>query len=213
MLSRREFLRNLATTAIALSLDPFMGVAIAGNKYINNRLGLSVQLPDNWEFGSIADFVAIRERTALIDDIAYETEAHPLKDPTNLPIFLFENPAFKREEFVPAIAMYDEPLNKKTPIDQVFAHQHMLNNLGGSYRDMQVIESPSPVHISGVNGTWSKWSYLHELDDGSTYAVSVQSLLIFRSPRVHTFYLVDDLNSPCIEEQVWTNYINSISYA
>ena len=212
MLSRRTFLKNLATTAVALSLDPFKGVAIAGAEYSNHRLGLSVRLPKNWEFGSIADFAAIREHSVLLDELEDMNEPHPLKDPSNLPVFLFENPAFKRGEFVPAIALYDEPLHEQTPSDQVAAHERMLIGFGNSYTNRQIIEYPYGVTLSGATATWSKWSYLHELENGDTYALSVRSILVFQTSRVHTYHLADDLHSPCIEEDVWSDFLASIAY-
>ena len=87
--SRRDFLQRLAASAAALALDPFRGIAIAKDRYHNDRLGLTVHRPTGWEFSSIADFAALRDRQVLQGVL--NQEPHPLKDPHNLPAFLFED--------------------------------------------------------------------------------------------------------------------------
>jgi len=79
MNTRRQFLKRLAASAVALGLSPYRDVAVAGETYTNSRLGLSFAKASIWEYSSIADFSALRERQVL-DDVCLD-EAHPLKDP------------------------------------------------------------------------------------------------------------------------------------
>lgn len=118
MLSRRGFLQALGASAAALSLDPVATVSTHGDLYRNRRLRIEVTKPPGWEFSSIADFAAVREQTLLLDEFRdgeLPQELHPLKDPGNLPVFLFEDPRWRAGPFVPAIALYDEPLAGAPP--------------------------------------------------------------------------------------------------
>lgn len=210
MLSRRSFLQGLAGVAASLALDPFRCVIVDGRSYQNVRLGVSATLPDGWEFGSIADFASLRERSDLLDEI--EDERHPLKDPDNLPIFLFENPRYRRHFFVPAIALYDEPLEEPVPKDEPAGHARMLDGFARSYRDVRVRMAPEPIALSGATGTLSTWSYTHDIANENERLI-VRTAVVFRGARVHTFHLVDSLASPRISRDVWDRFLRSIRYS
>src|SRR5688500_1009741 len=99
MQSRREFLPPPAASAAAMARGPLQGSSAATSVYRNARLGLTVRLPEGWEFSSIADFAALRERQVLQDVIdSLAGSSHPLKDPSNLPVFLFEDPRHRDGE-------------------------------------------------------------------------------------------------------------------
>ena len=214
MQSRREFLQRLAASAAVMALDPLQGISAATSVYRNARLGLTVRLPEGWEFSSIADFAALRERQVLQDAIdSLGGSPHPLKDPSNLPVFLFEDPRHRDGEFAPAIILYDEPLWARPPANEATAHTRMLRGLGRSYRDLRVIDPPRPLALGAVPATRSRFSYLHEIDSGKAVPLEVRTLLVFRAPRVHTYYLVDSAPSPCISPEVWEEFIASIQYA
>lgn len=208
--SRRSVLQGLAATAASLALDPFHCVVTEGRRYQNLRLGLEVTLPQGWEFGSIADFASLRQRQDLLDEI--EDEMHPLKDPDTLPVFLFEQPRYRRSHFVPAMVLYDEPLFGPAPNDEARAHMTMLQRIGLSYRDLEVIDSAEPIDLAGTSGTMSRWSYSHELD-AKSYDLVVRTILVFRGDRAHTYHLVDRLSSPRIPDAVWQELIGSIRYS
>lgn len=210
MLSRRDFLRNLAASAAVLSLEPFAGISTVGDIYRNERLGLKLVKPAGWEFSSIADFSALRDQQVLVD--ALKGESHQLRDPGNLPAFLFENSLYRQGILVPAIALYDEPLRGPTPTDPIKAHRKMLAGLKRSYREFSVSAEPIVMNLSGTEATTATFRYLHEIDDGISHTLSVQSILVFQEPRVHTFYLVDSAIAPRIEAIVWEKFIESITY-
>ncbi len=210
--TRRAFLEKLLVAATAAGVDPFRYVTTVDDRYSNTRLGISLRRPIRWEFSSIADFAALRDRQ-IVGGLADE-EVHPLKDPANLPVFIFENPEGREGLFAPAIALYDEALEGPPPIDEALAHQEvMLAGFAASYRRFETLEEPVLVALQGVVGTRSCWSYLHELDDGTTKHVSVRSLVVFRAPRVHTFHFVESPRSARHPEKTWSEFINSISYA
>ncbi len=210
VLPRRSFLQGLAVLAASLALDPLRYVIVDGRRYRNERLGVSATLPPEWEFGSIADFASLRERTELLDEL--EDELHPLKDPDNLPIFLFEQSRHRQGSFVPAIALYDEPLEQPPPRgDEVSGHALMLEGFGVSYRDLSVIRAPKPIELSGASATISTWSYTHDIDSESKELI-VRSVVVFRGERVHTLHLVDSLTSPRVRGAVWEEFLRSVRY-
>ncbi len=209
--TRRAFLQKLLVTAIAIGVDPLRYVTTAGDVYRNTRLGLSLRRPARWEFSSIADFATLRERQVVMD--MEDEDVHPLKDPVNLPVFLFENPEGRDGLFGPALALYDEALDGPPPEDQALAHKEvMLAGFAASYRGFDLLQEPMVVTVQGAKGTWSHWSYLHELDDGTNMQLSVRSLVVFRAPRVHTFHFVESPTSPRRPEAIWVEFIRSISY-
>jgi hypothetical protein len=216
MLSRRGFLQALGASAAALSLDPLATVSTNGDLYRNRRIGLEVVKPPGWEFSSISDFAAVREQTLLLDDFqgdGFPEELHPLKDAGNLPVFLFEDPRWRSGQFVPAIALYDEPLDGAAPRDERRAHARMVAGLARSYADCRVLDAPSHLALRGATGTWCRWTYVHEIASGERVALDVQSLLVFRVPRVHTWYLVDRHPDRHVADATWSRVIDSIGYA
>lgn len=213
MRSRRAFLQELTAAAAALALDPLRGVSAFANEYANDRLGLSVRLPEGWEFSSVADFAALRERQVLQDAMRGRgDEPHPLQDPENLPVFLFEDPRHREGEFAPGIALYDEPLEEALPRNQAAAHRRFLGWLSRSYRDLAVAEEPREVALQGARGTLSRASYLHEIDSGETFPLEIRTLLVVRPPRVHTVYLTDSSVRPRIDPRVWRDFLASVRY-
>lgn len=209
-LSRRSFLTGLAAVAGSLALDPFRFVVTEGRHYENLRLGLSAKLPAGWEFASIADFASLREHQLLLDQL--DDEFHPLKDPDNLPIFLFEDPRLREGHFVPAVVLYDEALDEPVPTDEPAGHAIMLDGFATSYPNLVVIDKPRHITLAGAEGSWSRWSYTHEID-GDSFCLVVRTVVVFRGERVHTFHLVDDLSSPRIADDVWDQFLGSIRYS
>lgn len=210
VISRRSFLRSLAATAVALSLDPYRGVATRGDWYENERLGLRLEKPPGWEFSSIADFAALRERQVL--DQVLDHEPHPLRDPGNLPVVLIEDPSRRHGTFAPCVGLYDEPLRGAAPIDQVSAHGQMLSGFAQFYSHVEVHRSPEVLRLRGASATSARWSYLHELEDGTSCPLHIESLLVFREPRVHTFYLVDAHPEAVVPRSLWGTFIDSLEY-
>ena len=211
--SRRQFLQRLAASAAALGLEPLRGIAVMGDLYRNDRLGLALRKPPGWEFSSIADFAALRERQVLTQVLG-DDEPHPLKDPRNLPVFLFENPRFRDGDFAPAISLYDEALRGSAPVDAIAAHRDvMLAGFAAAYRDVEVVDGPAALRVSDADATISHWTYNHDLEDGASYRLSVRSVLVFREPRVHTYHLVDAAASAHVAEATWDAFVSSIRYS
>ena len=208
LMSRRAFLAGLAAAATAASLDPLQFVRTEGAVYENLRLGLTTRLPSGWEYSSIADFVALRARQVLLDEVA--AEHHALKNPEELPVFIFEDPAHRDGHFAPGIVLYDNPV-RHVPDDQAAAHLGMLHRLARSYQDLHVTGAPSARVVGGVPSTISRWSYVHEVDNDA-WELSVRTVLVFTQDRANTFHLVDDLRSPRIDDATWTEFLGSVRY-
>jgi hypothetical protein len=187
-------------------------VVTTGDTYWNERLRLTVCRPRGWDFSSVADFAALRERQVLPDVLV--NEPHPLRDPQNLPVFIFENTSARDGVFAPAIALYDETLEGSAPLDQQRSHREvMLDGFALSYKEMQVLREPELVRVRGAEGTLSQWSYVHEIDDGTERQLIVRSLFVFRESRVHTFHMVDSPTSRRVPESAWSEFIATIHYA
>ncbi len=214
MNSRRKFLKSLAGAATALSMNVFSNVSILGNRYTNSRLGLSVDKPAGWEFSSIADFAQLRDRQTLLDAMEFieEDEVHPLKDPENLPVFLFEDPLNRDGYFVPTIVLYNEYVPEGAPEDLTEGHDLMLKGFSYSYRNLTVLAEPAWVTAETFKGTTSTWSYRHELDTGEEFDLQVKTLVTLTNGRAHTFYMVDDLCNPRIPIDAWGEFLDSIRY-
>lgn len=210
VIPRREFLRLAAATAVSLGLDPFRGVSVNEDLYRNERLGLELRRPPGWEFESVADFAALRERKVLQDALA--GEPHPLRDPSNLPVFLIADPAHRRGAFAPVVGLYDELLDHDVPDDEPAAHRTMLRGFARSYREFRVLHEPERLSLVGARGTASESRYLHELDDGRSWLLRVRSVVVFRPPRVHTFHLADSDDEPCVPPSTFDGFIRTITY-
>jgi hypothetical protein len=209
--TRRAFLQKLLVAAAAVGIDPLRNVAIAGDQYLNTRLGLTLRRPPGWDFSSIADFSALRDRQVLIDWL--DDDVHPLKDSTNLPVFIFEDLENKDGQFGTSILLYDEALDTPTPPNQALAHKEvMLGGFAVSYQCFDILSEPVTIKLRGGEATWSRWTYLHKLDDGVSRQLTVRSLVVFREPRVHTFHFVESTASATCVDSIWTEFISSISY-
>jgi hypothetical protein len=206
LLSRRSFLAALAVGAAALALDPYRYVTARAGVYGNARLGLSLLLPEGWVFSSVADFVALRERQELLDELP--DELHPLKDPENLPVFVFEGPR-ERASCNPALVLFDEPAD--APPDQCEGHRWMLDGFALSYRDLVVSDEPREVRLAGARGTVSRWLYTHDVP-GQSCRRTVRTLIVFTHQRAHTFHLADDAVSPACNGEVWHRFLESVRY-
>ena len=206
LLSRRSFLAALAAGAAALALDPYRYVTARAGVYANARLGFSLLLPEGWVFSSVADFVALRERQELLDELP--DELHPLKDPENLPVFVFEGPP-GRATCNPAMVLFDEPAD--VPTDQCEGHRWMLDGFALSLRDLVVNNEPHEVRLAGARGTISQWRYTHDVS-GQSLRRTVRTLLVFRHQRAHTFHLADDAVSPACDGAVWRRFLESVRY-
>lgn len=210
-LKRREFIKLLTTTAVSIGLNPLQGIAVEDNEYLNQRIGLTCSKPSKWKFDSIADFAALRERQVL--DSIIPDENHPFKDPENLPVFIMIDPNFQFGEFAPSISLWDEPLYSEVPSDEISAHQRMVEEgFASSYADVRLLEYPGFVNECDVKATDSVWKYRHVIDDGQEWHLRVRSLLIFRSPRVHTYHMVDDFKRKYIPKSVFDKFIASVKY-
>ena len=208
LLTRRSFLAGLAVAAVALTLDPYRYVTTHANAYGNARLGLSLNLPAGWIFSSVADFVALRERQELLDELP--DELHPLKDPENLPVFVFEDPRPQRAQCNPGIILFDEPADP-VPADPRAGHLWMLNGFAQSYRDLVVDQDPHDIDLFGASGTVSHWQYTHDLSGRSVRRI-VRTLLVFRGQRAQTFHMSDNALSPASDDKVWHRFLESVRY-
>ncbi len=207
-------MKSLAASAALLALGPYAGVSTHGDLYRNSRLGLSLRKPKGWTFASIADFAALRDRQVL--QLAIDEQEELLKDPDNLPVFLFEDPGSEDKDFAPCIGLFDEDPDGLVPScseEEPFLHETvLLRSLASAHREFSTIQPPKHLQLVGSHGTVATFSYLHELDDGRECTLLVHSLLVFREPRVHTFYLVDSLHSPRVHEALWDTFFSSIRY-
>lgn len=209
-MSRRSFLASLAAAATAAALDPFERVVVDGAVYRNARLGLEARLPAGWTYGSVADFVALRDRQKLLDQVAQEW--HALKDPEALPVFLFEGPSIRRRgvPYSPGIGLYDTEVD--APDDVLAAPMRLLERMARSYRDLRVVGDPQLLELGAATATSTRWTYLHEVDDAAQ-PLSIETLLVFRDGRAHTIHLADHLEAPCVDEEVWARFRTSLRYS
>lgn len=195
---------------MAMGLNPYLNVKVEHDTYTNARLNLSFRKPRSWEFSSIADFAALREKTVLYD--SFEGDVHPLKDPANLPVFLLENDTHRDGYFAPCVGLYDEVGSLPIPLDRVNAHREMIDVFSDVHRNVQLHQDPRIIELNGASGTISQWSYTHEIEDGAARDLIVRSIVIFRGTHAHTYHLVDALDAPCIAREVWDDMIETISY-
>lgn len=212
-ISRRNFIKGLAVSAISLGIDPYAGIAVSDDLYHNQRLGLSFHKPNGWEFDSVADFAALRQRQVLINED--EGEVHPLKDPESLPTVIIADTKHQQGDFAPAIALWDEILHHPNPTnlsDEIYNHSRMIRNFSRAYKDVTVISEPEELVVKGAIGTQAIWRYRHELDYGQTCTLKVCSLLFFRHPRVHTYYLVDLYHLQFVAPRTFVEFIQTIKY-
>ena len=153
-LKRREFIKLLTASAISIGLNPLQGIAVDKNQYSNKRIGLTCNKPSQWQFDSIADFSAIREKQVL--DSILPDEGHPLKDPENLPVFIITDPDHQNGDFAPSISLWDEPLQSEVPKNETEAHRLMIEQLfGQSYPYVKLVSQPQFINLTGLKETES----------------------------------------------------------
>ena len=211
-ISRRSFIKGLIASAISLGIDPYAGIVVANDLYQNQRLGVSFHKPNGWEFDSVADFAALRERQILINE---DQEVHPLKDPESLPTVIIADIKHQQGDFAPAIMLWDEILNHPNPSNlssEIHQHRRMIRNFSHSYKDVQVISEPEQLIVKGAKGTQATWRYRHEVEDGQAYALKIRSLLFFRYPRVHTYYLIDLYDVNYVAPKIFNDFAQTIKY-
>jgi hypothetical protein len=153
----------------------------------------------------------LRDRQVL-NSLWDDEEVDPLKDPANLPVLILFDPKHRRGEFAPAISVWDEELEHPVPRNGIAGHRRMLRGFASAYRDVVVIKRPTIVTIAGTAATESVWSYLHELDDGQSWALRVRSIVVFCPPRVHTYHLVDSAVQQYTPEETFDAFLRSIAY-
>jgi hypothetical protein len=157
----------------------------------------------------VADFVALLQHQRLLDQVG--NEWHALKDAEDLPVFVFEGPAHRRRRswYTPGVILKDA--RARRPPDELSAPLRMLDRFARSYRDLRILAEPRTIQLGAASGTTTTWTYLHEVMN-IAQPLKVETLLVFRGGRAHTFHLTDHGDKPCVNEEVWTDFRSSLRY-
>ena len=210
-MSRRAFLTSLAAAATLAAADPFASVVVDGQRYRNGRIGLSVLMPEGWEYESVADFVALRDRevirTGLISEVA------PYGRAEDIPILLCVDPRHRSGHFAPACGAWDEPHQPHWSAAAAPALGHFLDVFSSVYRDLVVDRAPSRRPVPGApNAAVAEWSYVHEIDDGTRQPLWVRSMVTIKDGRIGLFHFVDDRDDPRVDRSTWDEFSGSVAY-
>ena len=71
---RREFLRLTSIALAGLAFDPLKAVTINDNVYVNKKLGIMFQKPQDWGFIAIKDFGKIKSEQIIGEGINQPTD-------------------------------------------------------------------------------------------------------------------------------------------
>jgi len=200
-IGRREFLKLMGVALAGLSIDPLEAIAVNEDYYINKKLGIALEKPNNWYFISIKSFEKMKNEQILpIEDKALEVEIREMMDD---PILLIAKYPVEMQQdiFSPAIAIHLEHfiLEEDTLLDTSYKAAKGFKLF---LTDYNLIEDPKPLQLSKCDSVEmnARFTYTHKRLQPTP--VEVRTYLIYQNPILYTLHMFDSefLNDTTQEE-------------
>ena len=166
-IGRREFLRLTSIALAGLAIDPLKAIAVNDNVYVNKKLGILFEKPNDWGFVSITDFGKIKRDQIIGVGLEESAEEiwEELGDPICVATKYYQDLPEYKGVFSPTIMLNITPKQEMEELgckdfDEVLA----LSELGTSMilRDFKVVKRYDPIWLSNCKFYEHDAEYLFE---------------------------------------------------
>lgn len=166
-IGRLEFIKLTSLALAGLAIDPLNAVAVNNNAYVNKKLGILFQKPQNWEFVAIRDFGKIRSEQVIgagLEDTA-DTIWDTLGEPICIATKYYQDRPEHKGVFSPTITLNITPKEELEDLGyDTFEKLMAMSAYGTStiLKDFQVIKKYKPYSISNCKFYEYDAEYLFE---------------------------------------------------
>ena len=194
-IGRREFLGVVGATLAAV-VNPTAAVAVVENRYINRRLGIAFQKPDDWVFSDVKQMGEVRAGQVLaIDDLELAKE---IIEAEKLPILTVskEKLSANAENFTPGVTIYLDRLasDEETVDDELSPVQFLeLDILSCAFmlKAFRVTASPEKCRVSECDAALSTANFTFEHQNLKPTPVRMRTLVIDQGTALYTLRMFD----------------------
>lgn len=166
-IGRREFLKLTSIALAGLAIDPLRAVAVNNNLYVNKKLGIIFEKPNDWGFLAVKDFGKIKNEQIIgvqldetVDEI-WET----LGDPICMITKYYQDLPEQKGVFSPTITLNVTPKQELENLGfETFEELMEMSEMGVSsiLKDFKVIKRYDPTMISNCKFYEYDAEYLFE---------------------------------------------------
>lgn len=110
-IGRREFLKLASIALVGLTIDPLKAVSVYENVYVNKKLGILFNIPQNWGFIAIKDFGKIKSEQIIGEglDLTQDEILNELGDPICIATKYYQDKPEHKGLFSPTITLNVTP--------------------------------------------------------------------------------------------------------
>ncbi len=169
-IGRRKFLRLTSIALAGLAIDPLKAVAIHDNIYVNKKLGILFEKPDDWGFIAVKDFGKIKSEQVIghgLDKTADEIWEE-LGDPICIATKYYEDKPEYKGVFSPTITLHITPKQELEYLGYKTLEELIEMSAYGTskvLKDFNVVKRYEPIIISNCKFYEYDVEYLFEHSD------------------------------------------------
>lgn len=166
-IGRREFLRLTGIALAGLAIDPLKAVAINDSIYVNKKLGILFEKPNDWGFLAVKDFGKIKSEQVIgvgLDETAEEIWEE-LGDPICIATKYYQDRPEYTGVFSPTITLNITPKQELDYLGyETFEDLMEMSEYGVSHllKDFKVVKKYDPIIISNCKFYEYDAEYLFE---------------------------------------------------
>lgn len=166
-IGRRQFIKLSSLALAGMTIDPLNAVAINDNVYVNKKLGILFNKPENWGFIAVKDFGKIKSEQIIGEWLEDSTEEiwKELGDPICIATKYYEDKPEYKGVFSPTITLNITPKEELEDIGhETFEELMEMSEFGTSMilKDFKVIKKYEPYFISNCKFYEYDAEYLFE---------------------------------------------------
>lgn len=152
-LGRREFLRLSGIALAGLTIDPLLAVNINDNSYVNKKLGVLFEKPNDWGYVAIKDFGKLKSEQIIGEGLEMSQDEiwEELDDPICVVTKYYQDKPEHKGIFLPTITLDITPKEELEDIGHNSFEELMdMSQVGVSMllKDFQVLKKYKPYFIS-----------------------------------------------------------------
>lgn len=166
-IGRRKFLKLTSLALAGIAIDPLKAVAINDNVYINKKLGILFQKPNNWGFIAVKDFGKLK--SAQIIGEGLDKTKEEIWDDLGAPICIatkyYQDKPWNKGVFSPTITLNITPKEELDDLKcESFEDIIAMSNYGTSLllKDFEIMRRYEPLQISNCTFYEYDAEYLFE---------------------------------------------------
>lgn len=166
-IGRRQFIKLSSLALAGMTIDPLNAVAINDNVYVNKKLGILFNKPENWGFIAVKDFGKIKSEQIIGEWLEDSTEEiwKELGDPICIATKYYEDKPENKGVFSPTITLNITPKEELEDIGhETFEELMEMSEFGTSMilKDFKVIKKYESYFISNCKFYEYDAEYLFE---------------------------------------------------